>query len=307
MEKIEYLLKQNVKNPKVKYYIDRIEIDKQKKPGKSSKILFNIWIKIITNNRPAVIGNYSGMPINGLYGLFTSEMEGYLEGFFDAKNEYSKVKYIFTIDVFEEFESSIKFQDLIEVIPIKNALKNKLIRKGTDIYEEICKYNLKYIVIIGASITSPVPGTLRAVSNFISENPPKTVLDLFSGVGTISKAILTNIKCNIKCVDLYLTSWAMKNLFDFKPFVNFTQTDVYSYTPEHKFDLIIADPFDYMALDFAEHAQKNLSIYCNTLIMTHGFSYNKYWCKKIINELKKGFSKVETIVSNNVNLAICYP
>jgi len=260
-----------------------------------------VWVKVLTNNRPIVMGQFGGLTPNGLYGLFKSYAEGYLMGRYE---ELFGNKIRFYIDVFEDKPRHYKIEDFSKVVHRKEAIRNGIIKPDSPIDRVMSEYSLEYVLIIGGDVSAPVPGVLHAAANIARLSIPDNVLDLFCGTGAVSKAILLTHKCHVTCVDFFTTNWARQTLAKFND-VNIQEHDVFAYEVDDFYDLIFADPFDAEAMKFVNRFVPKILGKCNLFAMSHGYELNKYWNFLVHQELKKNFAYVKTYLVEGVGISLC--
>lgn len=296
------LLKQLIKDQSIKISVKGIEIEYGPQYEQSHDGCL-IRIIIATNNRPLVCGNFGGLPINGLFGLNAEFISGYLGGYFAARGRNIS----FHIDVWSEpVDASFGFQNIISFVTRKDALRHHIIQHKSPIDLIMMKHALRYLELIGPGITGPDPPTLELVEDVAKELKPKTFADLFCGTGAVTKVVLeNNSKCRAVCVDAFTIAIAKQTLQNFLKQTTLIKSNIFTTGLEGSFELVFADPFDYLALDFAKEVVPKIAKRCDTLIMSHGFTRDGFWAESVRRELRRIFSTVRPVDRGGVSFSRC--
>jgi len=287
-------------DPNVSFEVVDIDVHETKSITMGNTINV-MWVKVLANNRPVVMGQFGGLAPNGLYGLFKSYVEGYLKGMYEG---LLGKRIRFYIDVFDSRPRDYDMKDYLKVLPRKEAIRTGIVKPDSPIDKVMNEYSLEQVLIIGGDVSAPVPGVLHAAENIVRKQLPNNILDLFCGTGAVSKAILLAHTCDVTCVDLFTAKYARQTLAPFKN-VNIQEHDVFSYKVRGFYDLIFADPFDAEAMKFACNFVPEILSKCNLFVMSHGYSENKYWNFLVHQELKKNFAYVKTYSSEGVSMSMC--
>jgi predicted RNA methylase len=245
---------------------------------------------------------FGGLPVNGLFGLSVEYVSGYMEGYFAACGHHTA----FHLDVENRpIDARHQFRDLIRIITKEKALRDGIIQSNSPIEKTMQKYGLRFIEIIGPDITAPDPPTLELVATLVREINPQTVADLFCGTGAISKIVLIESpQSRVTAFDTMI-EFARKTLQKYHSRVRILQKDVFATALRGNYDLIIADPFDYMALDFARVVVPRLARHCDTLLVSHGFARDRFWVHLVRRQLRKSFRRVYVADTGGVCFSRC--
>jgi len=300
----ERLLRQSVKNPGVDFKVRSVVVKEDYSKG-SVKNGMLVHLKVVTNNRPLISGNFGGLPGDSLYGLTQEYVCGYLQGYFAAKH----FEATFHLDIWDSRWRGRKTRGLISFVSKDDAIRRGIIELGSPVDIAMGRYGLKLVELIGPDITAPDPPTMQAVARIVKETKPGSVADLFCGTGSLSKVALSTYPgCKVVGVDSAAPLYSRENLRELGDRFTAVQNDMFAnptgWTNGH-FDLAIADPFEFAALDFARKVVPSLVRNCETLLVAHGFTKDTFWTELVRKELARTYAKVKPLSIRGVSLSYC--
>jgi hypothetical protein len=299
IKKLEEVIDSLILDPYFRYKIDEIKlIEKKSKAGNKSSPV--IYIRILTNNRPLLLGQFVYFPTNGLRGFHNNWIEGYMMGYLEGKHELN-TGYFLHVEVFPFTKHD---ENVYRYITLEEGIRNKLLPKSSPLVNKMKKYGLNQLLLAGSIISGPDLGSIETLEWILRNNRIETMLDLFCGTGALSKVALQHGVKTCTCVDLS-TEAAYRNLADFRRRTYIIKQDAFSYRPRRKYDLVIADAF----LDHGLAVVKKLAPFygakCKVFMMTLGFVEDIYWQSLLLTNLRKVFSNVRIINQNRLVQVVC--
>jgi hypothetical protein len=296
------LIKSLVKDPRCSFSIEEIKL-LTKKSKQGDGVFPVLYVKVTTNNRPLLLGQFLYFTASSLYGFHDTWIEGYLTAILQ---ELYKVKEYFEIklDVFPK--NMIDSGYTYFFLRVNDALENGLLKKNAPFYRKLQEYNIKYVLIEGSTIVGPDLDLMLIIEKLCKEERPKNVMDIFCGTGALTKVALMNQIEKALCIDKDIR-YARINLSKFLNRVQFIEKDLLSYVPpqNRSYDLIISDIFIDFSLTFSKRMMKYYSNITNRMIMTVSFTEDKLWQELVATELKKHFRWVELIDTKRLVIADC--
>jgi hypothetical protein len=284
-----------LKDRRVDILVDEVRINQEEEYA-TGRSYFQVYIKIVTDNRPLIMGQFCGMPIGGMSGLFNHYLQGFVKSYLLTLSNFSNKNICVFVDVWQEPMKEITVVDLVRVEAIEDVLEEGLLSNESPLTEYSLKYNFKFISLIGADISGPEPGMIKVIENFIIENNPKRILDLFCGTAAYSKVALSlDSNCKSTALDLYTIPYAKKNVGKYIDRIKFLEMDAYDFEPKNIYDVAIVDPYGNISLEFTKKKVKSLSHTFRNLIFSIGYTEYFYWGKMVKEALKNFFPEVRII------------
>jgi len=274
---VKELISSMILDPDFRFRIDEIKvIMKKDKPNLSTYPI--ICIKISTNNRPLLLGQFMYFPIDGIRGFYDGEMEMYLAGYLKGTFKMKRAPEIHIEAL--PMENVKTYDYTYKYLSLEEALKNKILPEDCPLVRKMKEYKLKYVLLEGSIIAGPDFDLIAAVENFVKKHKPKKIIDLFCGTGSLAKVALLNGVNTVTCVDIN-TSAAKRNLRNFKEKTIIVEEDAFTYVPSDTYyDLVIADPFLDLSYKVAKKLCPKYRKLCSTFMLTIGFTEHLYWRKK---------------------------
>lgn len=290
-------------DPAFEFKIENIDIEKKYPEAKNdySKI---VTIYISTNNRPLLLGQFLEFPINGLRGFHPNYFYGLLEGRLTTKYENEAEDYCFHINV-EEKEGCTSSRPY-KFLGIDDALNHDIVDRESPLHQFMREYELEYILIAGGAVSSPVVGMMDIVETTCREHNPKTVLDLFSGSGSLAKIALKNGANYVKCIDQN-TEVIDSTIKDCNAEYEIIETDIFNFSLGKIYDLVLVDPFYAQSLDVSKEIIPQLLEKAKIVIFNISKRKDPVWANKVereLNELNGSFGFLEergTIIAKYEN------
>jgi 16S rRNA G966 N2-methylase RsmD len=173
-------------------------------------------------------------------------------------------------------------------LPLSRAIDEGLVPEESPLAEVMRKYNLKNIVLArGSAISGPSPGAIKTMEQIHESKDIGTVLELFAGSGAYSKVAVDYGADRVDIVDI--DAEPARGNFDDTQKVNIREIDVFDFTPDREYDLIIADPNSELAKQFIEEKVPELVKHCDYYFQNIAFVGHTYWRETITAELKPHF------------------
>ena len=245
-----------------------------------------IQIKILTNNRPLLLGQFQTFPVNGLRGFhsnyFLGSSVGYLRGKYNM-NFFKK--YDICLDVHQTENHK---ENLYRYITVSEAKDRNMLTHDSHLGKAMEKYGLQFILLAGDYISGPSIDMMRVLEKVQKEKKISNILDLFSGTGSLSKVALQNGANHTVCVENN-PEVLEPSLKQYKKKYEILNQDVFNFCPNKFYSLVILDPFYYQSLKVAKALLPKLTEYGKTFILNIVEAEKEYWSKKVSNELKKNF------------------
>ena len=278
--------------------VDSIEFHKNLLPVHEGKT--TIVIKLSTNNRPATAGHFGGLLENGLLGLNSQYVCGYLDALIFQK---TKIHYDFILDI-HQVGKPLK-QNILQFKKLEDAIMDKTVVNSLVLVKTMKKYTLKYLELRGGDVIGPDVSTLSIMDAALQHVRPKKILDLFSGTGATAMVALLNSDAKITCIDNLSDQYVKKTLVGFENRVRIRNTDIFNMKFNEKYDFVFADPLEHTSLMTAKLLAPKISRITNAFALTHGLTVERYWHKLVRKELKKSFDKIIPIGRFGIEASLC--
>jgi len=259
-----------------------------------------IVIKINTNNRASVAGHFGGLQRNGLLGLNSQFVAGFLDATIFAQ---TKTHYDFILDI-HQIGNPTK-QNIIQFKKLEDAISDKTVDESSVLVKTMKKYHLKYIELRGGDVIGPDISTLSIMYSALKIVNPNTVLDLFSGTGATAMVALMNSDASVTCIDNLSSKHVTKTLADFPKRIKISSQDIFNMKFKGKYDLVFADPLEHASFDVAQKLTPSISKITKNFVLTHGLTVEKYWHSMVRKELRKSFTKVIPIGRSGIEASLC--
>ena len=301
---IDRFYQQRAIDPAFRYHIETISLHHRLSPYYGTTYPL-VRILVSTNNESLFHGQFAGVPMGGIVGLFTHYLRGAIERFLSDQSGLDNAHVFFDV--------STEAQDPppADRPPQRNELVTTLIKRGviskrSMLSQLATKHNLDYVGLIGLDFSGPVPGMLLLLEKLLEQEKPRSLLDLFAGTGGYTKLILQQAKaCEATLLDILPMEAAKNQLMDFGKRCQFLEQDIAVYSPARHFDWIIADPYDYMALSFAKDVIPRLSLLCNVLVTSICYAENRSYARRVRQHLEARFRTVEMLDLAEITIALC--
>lgn len=280
------------------FRVGSIEFHKNLLPIHEGKT--TIVIKLSTNNRAAVAGHFGGLQQNGLLGLNSQYVSGFLDAIVFTQ---TKVHYDFILDIHQVGKQT--GQNIIQFKKLEDAIKDKTVLESSILVKTMKKYHLRYLELRGGDVIGPDISTLLIMHSALNKVKPKKVLDLFSGTGATAMVALLNSDAKITCIDNLSNKYVKKTLKGFEDRIHIINADIFKLKFKERFDLVFADPLEHMSFDVAVKMAPKISKITKRFVLTHGLTVEKYWHKMVRKELKKSFDKVLPIRHSGIEASLC--
>jgi 16S rRNA G966 N2-methylase RsmD len=301
---LERLFKETILDPEFRFKIEKVEILPRKSLRTGRK--FNlIRVKIVTNNRPLLLGQFIYFPINGFRGFHPNYFLGFIYGHYEGTYHEKFLKnYELCLDVYEDKDAKV---NVYKYVKLQDALSEGILSEKSDLYIVMKKYDLKYLLLAGSSISGPSLSMIIALEKILKEKKVNTVLDLFAGTGSLAKVALSNGVKKVTCVDMN-PDVIKDNLGLLADRCVILKADAFKFVPKEVYDLALLDPFYDQCFEVASSLIPKLKENVNIFLFNIGRPEYKYWIEKIISELKKNFDKIDLLESWELEstIAICY-
>jgi 16S rRNA G966 N2-methylase RsmD len=259
-----------------------------------------IVVKIHTNNRASVAGHFGGLQRNGLLGLNSQFVAGFLDATIFAQ---TKTHYDFILDIHQIGKQSQ--QNIIQFKKLRDALADNTIQESSLLVKTMRKYHLEYIELRGGDVIGPDISTLSIMDAALKIVKPKKILDLFSGTGATAMVALLNSDAHVTCVDNLSSKHVMRTLAKFGKRAQIINADIFNMKFQEKYDFVFADPLEHASFDVAQQLSPKISKITKNFVLTHGLTVEKYWHKMVRRELQKSFDKVVSIGHSGIEASLC--
>lgn len=292
------ILRRIILDKSIWFQVTSIEFRKNLLPLHEGKT--TIAIKVNTNNRASVAGNFGGLQKNGLLGLNSQYVSGYLDATIFRK---TKVHYDFILDIHQIGKQS--GQNILQFKKLEDAIEDNTVLEHSILVKTMRKYHLGYLELRGGDVIGPDISTLSIMHAALKKIRPKKILDLFSGTGATAMVALLNSDAKVTCIDNLSDKYVKKTLNGFEERIRVINADIFNLKFKEKYDLVFADPLEHMSFDVAVNLAPKISKITNGFVLTHGLSIERYWHKMIRKELKKSFDKIIPIGRYGIEATLC--
>lgn len=259
-----------------------------------------IVVQIRTNNKQLLLGQMLFIPAYTNKGYYTFYYKGYIDGFLQGKYGRKVVRgYDVVLDVLEEEDS---YQSPYRYIDLEYAIRKGIISKKSDLVKVMKRYDLKYLLLLGSTISGPSLDMLNFVEALLDKIKVRTVLDIFSGTGSLAKVCLMHNTEFVTCIDADVEC-INKNLKEYRDRYEVIESDAWSYVPDRQYDLAIVDPFYDLALKTTEGLLSNIRENAKVILLDVSLKCDRSWSKKIIESFKKNVGQCQ-ILHGKISTAV---
>ncbi|HEX2037343.1 MAG TPA: RsmD family RNA methyltransferase [Chloroflexota bacterium] len=279
--------------------------------------LLSVRLKVLTNDRAALLGQQLFLPRNGLAGFAKQYCLGYLDGALCHRFGLEVASAVaITLDVHQVRqghsaasrraprapESAAGHPEpegtsLPVYLPLEEAIAGGLVHPDSPLGRFMRRYDLRHLLTFGGSISGPSLPMLLAVEQLTASREVQTVLDLFSGSGSLARVALERAGL-VVCVDTEvraLQQTLAPYLHD--PRLRVVQADARDYLPTEHFDLAMLDPFYEEALDVLPPVLRHLAPACSRLLVNLGPADETYWVSQVTRLVRRHVARAERLPS----------
>lgn len=295
---IPTILERIILDKSIWFHVDSIEFQKNLLPIHEGRT--TIVVRLSTNNRPSVAGHFGGLLENGLLGLNSQYVCGYLDALVFQK---TKTHYDFILDIHQVGKQSK--QNILQFKKLEDAIMDKTVNTSSILVKTMKKHALRYLELRGGDVIGPDISTLSIMNEALRYVKPKKILDLFSGTGATAMVALLNSDAKITCIDNLSDQYVKKTLAGFENRVKIVNADIFNMKFKERYDFVFADPLEHTSLMTATKLAPKISKITNAFALTHGLTVERYWHKMIRKELRKSFDKIIPIGRFGIEASLC--
>ena len=295
---IPTILERIILDKSIWFHVDSIEFQKNLLPIHEGRT--TIVVRLSTNNRPSVAGHFGGLLENGLLGLNSQYVCGYLDALVFQK---TKTHYDFILDIHQVGKQSK--QNILQFKKLEDAIMDKTVNTSSILVKTMKKHALRYLELRGGDVIGPDISTLSIMNEALRYVKPKKILDLFSGTGATAMVALLNSDAKITCIDNLSDQYVKKTLAGFENRVKIVNADIFNMKFKERYDFVFADPLEHTSLMTATKLAPKISKITNAFALTHGLTVERYWHKMIRKELQKSFDKIIPIGRFGIEASLC--
>jgi len=295
---IPTILERIILDKSIWFHVDSIEFQKNLLPIHEGRT--TIVVRLSTNNRPSVAGHFGGLLENGLLGLNSQYVCGYLDALVFQK---TKTHYDFILDIHQVGKQSK--QNILQFKKLEDAIMDKTVNTSSILVKTMKKHALRYLELRGGDVIGPDISTLSIMNEALRYVKPKKILDLFSGTGATAMVALLNSDAKITCIDNLSDQYVKKTLVGFENRVRIVNADIFNMKFKERYDFVFADPLEHTSLMTATKLAPKISKITNAFALTHGLTVERYWHKMIRKELQKSFDKIIPIGRFGIEASLC--
>lgn len=292
------ILKRIILDKSIWFRIDSIEFTKNLLPIHDGKI--TITIKISTNNRASIAGHFGGLQQNGLLGLNSQYVTGFLDATIFAK---TGIHYDFILDIHQIGKQSR--QNILQFKKLDDAIRDHTVSESSTLVKTMRKYHLRYLELRGGDVIGPDISTLLIMHSALKIVKPKKLLDLFSGTGATAMVAMLNSDASVTCIDNLSSKYVKKTLAGYEKRVRIMNADIFNMKFKEKYDLVFADPLEHASFDTAVNLAPKIAKITKSFVLTHGLTVERYWHKMVRKELKKSFDKIIPLGRSGIEASLC--
>lgn len=300
---VNEVIEKTFRVPGFSFKIDKVRVIDKKILWKNltKKI---IWLKIITNNRPLLLGQFAHFPIGGFRGFYPNYFHGYIErAVHDKYGSAIATKYSYCFDVYED---RVHNNNVYRYETLQNLIDKQIVNAESLFAKTLSKYELRYVLMAGSTISGPSISMIKTIEKIQKRFKVTNVLDLFSGTGALTKVSLIQGSKSVTCADTS-TDVIEKNLGCYFKFCKILNIDIFKYNfRDHpKYDLVLIDPFYDYSLDVAKTIVPKIKKLSSLFIFHTSETLYKFWMHKILSELRRHFPNVKYSNVLGSSIAIC--
>lgn len=282
-KKFERLVDSFVRDPDFEFDVTGIEVlERQSITGTASMVVFSVEVE--TNNRAQLLGQRNPYAVGSHGGHLENMYRGRI---IEAVKREVEPDYGFTVEInATPTNSSTEYLD--RHLSLSRAIDEGIVPEDSPLAETMRKYDLENIVLAGGSaIMGPSPGAFETMEQVCDGRDVETVLDLFSGTGAYSRAAVEYGAERVDAIDIDAEP-TRANVGDV-PEVNVREADVFEFSPDREYDLVVADPNYDFVKRFVDERVPELVEHCDYYLQNAAAVGHVYWRKTITAALEPHF------------------
>ncbi len=200
-------------------------------------------VRVATNNRALVLGQFADLSPDGFRGFHDNYVIGFVHSAVLAEHGLELGRLVqLQLDVHES--PSARPSDAYRYLPLSEALARGALTDASPLARRMRRYELAHLLVAGYAVSGPSPGMIDAIEEFCRDHAGVTVIDAFSGTGSLARVALVAGAARVSCVDQSVGHEAHGTLADFPGRSEFLSADAFDASFEWpEADLIVADPF----------------------------------------------------------------
>lgn len=282
-EKFERLVDAFVRNPDFDFEVTGIEVlERQSITGATGIVVFSIAVE--TNNRTQLLGQMAPYDPNCRGGHLENTYRGRIV---EAVKRELDPDYGFTVEI-NAIPTDSATERLDRQLPLSRAIDEGIVPEESPLAETMRKYDLENVVLAGGSaIAGPSPGAFETMAQVCENRRVETVLDLFAGSGSYSRAAVEYGAERVDAIDIDAGP-TRANVGDVSE-VNVRELDVFEFSLDREYDLVVADPNYDLAKRFVDERVPELVDYCDYYLQNVASVGHTYWRDTIVAELEPHF------------------
>jgi hypothetical protein len=273
------------------YSVDEIRTEQRVSPlsGTAERV---VTIRLTTNDRAFLLGQYIGTRLGGLRGYNCSYLYGWIYGDLEARYGAAAIAGCrFALDVQPLGGEGVR---PYRYVGLDDAVAEGVLRPEGDIYQAMRENGVRFVLMAGPVLGGPSLAMMTAVEDIVGEGQPTTVLDAFSGSGALARVALNAGARRVISVDIGLDDDVYAaNIGKLIARTQAVRADVHCYQPDEPVDMVICDPF----YEFAEEAIETVAPLVRSsggpLIMNLGPIESTYWRTRLHRHLAEEQMRVD--------------
>lgn len=274
-------------------------------PASKSEPIRQICIKIDTNNRPMLMGQFLSFSKSELSGYHPNYLIGLIHGQIDAGMlKPLSVDDRIVLDVRQIGEPPA---DLYEIAPKELAIRRGALDPQSELATLMDSFQIKYVIMAGRILSGPSAGLMRVVARQAAHAPISRMLDVFAGSLSAARVALQLGISDVTIVDRCIHPNALENLGAYREKCILIECNVEKFHPQGFFDIAVMDPFQEWALDAYEIFLPNLIGHFGMLAINLGRRGEAAWLDLLISKLREFDLQVDLEDHGDETIAICTP
>lgn len=266
-----------VRDPSFRFEIKETEIIRDYSLG-SDDWYDAIQVVVETNNRALLLGQFLHVPVGSLRGLSSFYYSGLVNGFLRARYGTEVARsYPLILDI---HESPDQVGTTWRYVGLEDAIREGIISKKSALSKKMREYDLNFILVGGATVSGPSLDMLDFIAELVPTQRVSSVVDLFSGTGSLAKVCLIRGAEFVLAVDTH-AEVIERNLGSLSGSAQIVQADAFDFSPAGEFDLAIIDPFYDDALLATRLIVPRMIGRTRFILLDVGRIHESFWIRKV--------------------------
>jgi hypothetical protein len=266
-----------------------------------------VHIRIVTDNRPLILGQFMDLEMDGLVGYHPNYLFGFLHAHFEQKGIVDVWdNYYFVVDV-HHVGPQPDLESLYKFITVDEAMGRGLVTPDAKLAKLLKLYDLRYVLTSGQRLSGPSSAMMEVVREVAWEIRGGDVIDLFAGSGALSRVALQEGCGSATCLDLNINEHVLRaNMGPFWDRCRIEAQDAFDFVaPDSPPTLVLVDVFFEFTRRAVVSLLPRLRSIASRIVINVGPPAESYWVGKLEHEIERLSLPYEMVHRENSLIAVC--